>query len=451
MRFFKTAAITCAATALAAATLVPSVASAHGFVGDDSGNPSTTLQTRAALKANADLGAIQWEPQSIEAPKGFPAAGPKDGQLASAGDSRALNLDEQTADRWVKNTVESGDVTVNWKFTAPHMTSQWRYFMTTEGWDPNDRLDRGDLELIETIEHDGSAASNNSSHDVTIPEDREGYHVIYAVWDVADTANAFYNVIDVDVEPGDGGTDPGQDTEAPSGVTAPSARAISSTEAEITWGAASDDVGVTGYEILDMKKAPAQQVIRTVAASERSATVSDLAPGSDHTFGVRALDKAGNRSKQIKPLMVTMPESAAAPTAPKHLHDMGTTESEVELMWTAGDATEDVRYEVFRDGEEIASTDSTVFTDTGLQQGTAYTYTVRAVNSENVASAASNTHTAVTEGATAPGAPEWNPKGAYTKGDKVSHDGVTYEAVQSHQGNGDPTWITALSLWKPVK
>ena len=27
-----------------------------------------------------------------------------------------------------------------------------------------------------------------------------GYHVILAVWDVADTANAFYNVIDVDVK-----------------------------------------------------------------------------------------------------------------------------------------------------------------------------------------------------------------------------------------------------------
>ncbi len=41
--------------------------------------------------------------------------------------------------------------------------------------------------------------------------DRSGYHVILAVWDVADTANAFYNVIDVnlinDVKP---------DIEAPS-------------------------------------------------------------------------------------------------------------------------------------------------------------------------------------------------------------------------------------------
>lgn len=28
---------------------------------------------------------------------------------------------------------------------------------------------------------------------------RNGYHVILAVWDVADTSNAFYNVIDVNL------------------------------------------------------------------------------------------------------------------------------------------------------------------------------------------------------------------------------------------------------------
>ncbi|WP_321158336.1 lytic polysaccharide monooxygenase, partial [Providencia stuartii] len=32
-----------------------------------------------------------------------------------------------------------------------------------------------------------------------IPTDREGYHVILAIWDVADTNNAFYQVIDVNL------------------------------------------------------------------------------------------------------------------------------------------------------------------------------------------------------------------------------------------------------------
>ncbi|MGE7623872.1 M60 family metallopeptidase [Viridibacillus sp. NPDC096237] len=45
----------------------------------------------------------------------------------------------------------------------------------------------------------------------------------------------------------------------------------------------------------------------------------------------------------------------------------------------------------------------------------------------------------------------WNPHKAYTKGDKVEHKGKIYEALQSHQGNGDPNWIFALSLWKEIK
>lgn len=453
MRFPKPAALTCAATAaaLAAVTLVPSAAFAHGYVGDDGRDPSTTLQTRAAIKANANMGSIQYEPQSLEAPKGFPEAGPRDGQLASAGDSRALNLDEQSEDRWVKNEVTQGDVTVNWTFTAPHQTTQWRYYMTTDGWDPNDELERSDFELIETVTHDGSAASNNPSHTVTIPEDREGYHVIYAVWDVADTANAFYNVIDVDVEPREGGAPDPIDSEAPSAVPGAAVRATSSTEAELTWGAASDNEGVTGYQLLDMDETGDDQVIRTVAASERSATVSGLTPGSTHTFGVRATDKAGNVSATVAPLGVTMPEAAAAPTAPKHLHDMGTTESAATLMWTAGDATaEGIRYEIFRDGVEVGTTTKTMFVDTGLEAGTKYTYTVRAVDAAGVASALSNAHTATTKGEASPEAPAWDAKGAYVKGDVVSHEGVTYQAVQSYQGHGDPGWITALSLWAPI-
>lgn len=34
-------------------------------------------------------------------------------------------------------------------------------------------------------------------HECTVPE-RQGYHVILAAWDVADTGATFYNVIDVD-------------------------------------------------------------------------------------------------------------------------------------------------------------------------------------------------------------------------------------------------------------
>jgi chitodextrinase len=33
---------------------------------------------------------------------------------------------------------------------------------------------------------------------------------------------------------------------------------------------------------------------------------------------------------------------------------------------------------------------------------------------------------------------KWDSKKAYTKGDKVEHQGKVYEAVQNYQGNGEP-------------
>ncbi|MFZ3195949.1 MAG: carbohydrate-binding protein, partial [Bacillus mycoides] len=45
---------------------------------------------------------------------------------------------------------------------------------------------------------------------------------------------------------------------------------------------------------------------------------------------------------------------------------------------------------------------------------------------------------------------KWDPRKAYTKGDRVEYQGKIYEAVQSYQGNGDSNWIFSLSLWKPI-
>lgn len=41
--------------------------------------------------------------------------------------------------------------------------------MTKTGWDQNAPLKRSELELIGTINHDGSPATNNLSHTINIP------------------------------------------------------------------------------------------------------------------------------------------------------------------------------------------------------------------------------------------------------------------------------------------
>lgn len=71
---------------------------------------------------NTHCGAIQYEPQSVEGPDGFPVTGPRDGKIASAESALAAALDEQTADRWVKRPIQAGPQTFSGR--SPPTTSQ---------------------------------------------------------------------------------------------------------------------------------------------------------------------------------------------------------------------------------------------------------------------------------------------------------------------------------------
>lgn len=172
-------------------------ASAHGHI-------NGPIKDRGELcysEVNKDCGEIMWEPWSLEAPKGFPAAGPADGEISAAGHARFGEMNEQSPTRWVKNDITNGPIEMNWTYVAPHATSGWTYYMTKQGWDQNAPITRAELEPITRIDHDGSRADNNLNHIVNVPQDRSGYHVILAVWDVADTTNAFYTTTDVFVTP----------------------------------------------------------------------------------------------------------------------------------------------------------------------------------------------------------------------------------------------------------
>lgn len=191
----------------AGASVFADSVSAHGYVFDSRGH-------LCAQGENDNCGGVVWEPQSLEGPGSFPAGGPEDGQIASAG-GVFPELDQQSEDRWTKVNLETGQNTFTWRKTAAHATANWRYYITKPDWDPNSPLTRDQLDLTPfcSVQHDGTRPRSTESHTCNIPSDRSGYHIILAVWEIADTANAFYNVIDVDLggspgEPGDPG-DPG--------------------------------------------------------------------------------------------------------------------------------------------------------------------------------------------------------------------------------------------------
>lgn len=147
-----------------------------------------------------DCGQIQWEPQSVEGPKGFPQAGPADGSLCSAGLPQFAELDDQRGGSWPATQLQGGQgFTFSWHLTAAHATTDFKYYMTKQGWDPTQPLTRSALELepFLTVPMNGARPATDVSHPGTIPTGRTGRHMILAVWTIADTANAFYQCSDV--------------------------------------------------------------------------------------------------------------------------------------------------------------------------------------------------------------------------------------------------------------
>lgn len=168
----------------------------HGYID----SPASRAYLCSTLQ-NKSCGPIQYEPQSVEGRKGFPQRGPADGRIASAGVGAFKQLDEQTATRWTKVNVVSGENIFHWTLAAPHRTTGWEYFITKQDWDPNAPLSRAAFELKPFCSRfdGGSVPAREVTMKCQVPK-RTGYQVILGVWTIDDTSNAFYQVIDANMK-----------------------------------------------------------------------------------------------------------------------------------------------------------------------------------------------------------------------------------------------------------
>ena len=158
--------------------LVASPASAHGYV---SAPPSR--QALCAQGKVKDCGQIQYEPQSVEGVKGL--------RSCSGGNSRFAVLDNESKG-WPATQV-GGTVTFNWVFTARHATTNYEYYVGGT--------------RIAVFDGGGKQPPATVSHPVSLGG-RTGRLKILAIWNIADTANAFYSCIDVQVGGGGGNPPP---------------------------------------------------------------------------------------------------------------------------------------------------------------------------------------------------------------------------------------------------
>ena len=188
----------------------------------------------------------------------------------------------------------------------------------------------------------------------------------------------------------------GGDTKPPTAPTNLVVTGHTSTTITLAWSAATDDVGVTGYRILEGT---------TPVASPASPpfTITGLAAGSAHAYTVVAVDAAGNVSPATPPVTATTdPPSpdVQPPSAPSGLRTSATTDRAISLVWTA--ATDNVAvtgYQIFEGTTSVGAATTTAFTVTGLAASSTHTYTVIAVDAAGNQSAPSNPVTATTSAA----------------------------------------------------
>lgn len=102
--------------------------------------------------------------------------------------------------------------------------------------------------------------------------------------------------LDGSTPPGGGG---GQDTTAPSTPTNLRAIEVRSTSARVAWDAATDNVGVTAYEL------SLNGVVQAGPITTLFSDLSGLNPSTNYSIRIRARDAAGNWSPQTTPLVIT--------------------------------------------------------------------------------------------------------------------------------------------------
>src|SRR5216117_1904062 len=174
----------------------------------------------------------------------------------------------------------------------------------------------------------------------------------------------------------------GPDTIAPSTPTGLRALAASSSRINLSWSAATDNVGVIRYGVY-------RDGVRIAYIPGTSYANTGLSAATTYSYTVAAYDAAGNASAQSSAASATTkaPLDTQAPSIPTNLAATVVSASQIDLSWSP--ATDNVGvtgYRVYRDGTLAASPTGTSVSITGLSASTTYSFTVAAVDAAGNAS-----------------------------------------------------------------
>ena len=205
----------------------------------------------------------------------------------------------------------------------------------------------------------------------------------------------------------------------PGGFTA---KAASGTSVTMSWSAATDNVGVTGYDVF-------RDSVFLIKVGATTLTYTDtVGVGSTHTYAVDAVDAAGNHSALSTPVTVTTPTTdVTPPTVPAGLTATAAGSTKVNLAWNA--STDDVGvtgYTIYKNGTALTTVGASTLTyaDAAVTPATNYSYTVDAFD-------AAGNHSAQSAPATVhvPGVPKFVQAAVVSTGTTVTSVTLSFGPV----------------------
>jgi len=184
---------------------------------------------------------------------------------------------------------------------------------------------------------------------------------------------------------------PPTDTQAPTAPSNLTYSNVSSNSVNLSWNAATDNVGVTAYNVY-------QDNALLISVAGTSTTITGLAASTTYEFYVTASDAAGNQSTPSNMVSVTTEilTDTTAPTTPTSLAGTNVTETSVDLSWNA--STDNVGVA----GYELTNTSTTV---SNLTESTTYLFYVVAFDAAGNYSGNSSQISITTQSATDTTAP----------------------------------------------
>ena len=174
------------------------------------------------------------------------------------------------------------------------------------------------------------------------------------------------------------------DTEAPTTPTNVVASNETSSTIDITWTAASDNIGVTQYRIYI-------DAVLTAQTAEVNFKITNLQPGTSYNIQIEARDLINNKSEKSNLITATTTSDTTAPSVPTNITASNISGTGFKINWDAAtDDTAVTTYTIFVNSIQTATTSELSYTLTGLAPATTYQIAVSAKDAATNESARSN-------------------------------------------------------------